>query len=52
MTVHFPIFGEESLALAGGDAKGEAHWKTIRRAIAPGFKKVASVRHITAAAFH
>jgi cytochrome P450 len=39
MTVHFPIFGEESLALASSDEKGEKHWKTIRKAIAPGFKK-------------
>jgi hypothetical protein len=40
MTVHFPIFGEESLALAGGGEEGEEHWRTVRKAIAPGFKKV------------
>lgn len=40
MTVHFPIFGKESLALAAGDEKGEEHWRTVRKAIAPGFKKV------------
>lgn len=39
MTVHFPIFGEESLALAASDDKGENHWRTVRKAIAPGFKK-------------
>ena len=39
MTVHFPIFGEESLALAGSDAAGEQRWRTVRRAVAPGFKK-------------
>lgn len=40
MTVHFPIFGNESLALAASDEKGEEHWRTVRRSIAPGFKKV------------
>ena len=40
MTVHFPIFGKESLALAASDKKGDCHWRTIRKAIAPGFKKV------------
>lgn len=39
MTVHFPIFGNESLALAGSDTQGQERWQTIRRAIAPGFKK-------------
>lgn len=39
MGVHFPIFGEESLALAASDEKGEEHWRTVRKSIAPGFKK-------------
>lgn len=39
MGVHFPIFGKESLALAASDEKGEEHWRTVRKSIAPGFKK-------------
>jgi cytochrome P450 len=39
MGVHFPIFGEESLALAASDEKGDEHWRTVRKSIAPGFKK-------------
>lgn len=39
MGPHFAIFGQESLALAASDDKGDEHWRTIRKAIAPGFKK-------------
>lgn len=40
MKVHFPIFGEESFALAAGDEKGRENWSIVRKSIAPGFKKV------------
>lgn len=46
MKVHFPIFGKESFALAASDEKGKEHWSTVRKSIAPGFKKVGHGCHL------
>lgn len=37
--MHFPIFGKKSLALASSDEKGNEHWKLVRNATNPAFKR-------------